>query len=174
MKHRHAVLALVLAVALAACASVQVVDVPAALDPPAGQSLAMVVRAKGVQVYECRARKDGSGFEWTFVAPEADLTDRFGRHVGTHGAGPYWKARDGSLVIGTVKARADAPVAGAIPWLLLTTTNGGPQGSLSMVSSIQRVNTAGGVAPAAGCGPEARSTLARVEYAADYRLFAAK
>jgi hypothetical protein len=163
------------ALALAsACASAQAVDVPAVLDPPADQSLAMVVRAKGVQVYECRARKDGNGFEWTFVAPEAELFDRHGRHLGTHGAGPYWQAKDGSLVIGTVKARADAPVADAIPWLLLATRNGGPEGSLSNVASIQRVNTAGGVAPAAGCGPDARSTLARVAYTADYRLFAAR
>jgi hypothetical protein len=163
-----------LALAVAACAGMRSVDVPPALDPPSDQSLAMVVRAKGVQVYECRARKDGTGFEWTFVAPEADLFDRYGRHLGTHGAGPYWQADDGSRVIGTVKARADAPVAGAIPWLLLATTSGGPEGSISKVSSIQRVNTAGGVAPDAGCGEQTRSKLARVAYTADYRLFAAR
>jgi Protein of unknown function (DUF3455) len=162
------------ALALAACATTQAIDVPLALDPPADQSLAMVVRAKGVQVYECRARQDGNGFEWAFVAPEAELFDTLGRRVGTHGAGPSWQADDGSRVIGTVKARADAPVAGAIPWLLLTTTSSGPDGSFRKVSSIQRVNTAGGLAPATGCGPDARSTLARVAYTADYRMFAAK
>ena len=162
------------ALAVAACATTPAIDVPRALDPPADQSLAMVVGAKGVQIYECRARQDGSGFEWVFVAPEAELLDRFGRRVGTHGAGPFWQADDGSRVVGTVKARADAPVAGAIPWLLLVTRSDGPAGSLSKVSSIQRVNTAGGVAPAGGCGPEARSTIARVAYTADYRLFAAK
>jgi len=172
MYRPHAVCAL--ALALAACATTQTSAVPAALDPPADQSLAMVVRGKGVQVYECRARKGGDGFEWAFVAPEADLFDRYGRHLGTHGAGPYWQAQDGSLVIGTVKARADAPVAGAIPWLLLATTSSGPDGALRNVSSIQRVNTSGGIAPSAGCGPQARGTLARVAYTADYRLFAAK
>ena len=36
----------------------------------------MMVPAKGVQIYECRAKKDASaGFEWVFVAPEAELFD---------------------------------------------------------------------------------------------------
>ena len=40
------------------------------------ESLAMIVPAKGVQIYECRAGKAGEGgYEWAFVAPEADLFD---------------------------------------------------------------------------------------------------
>ena len=157
---------------LGACAGFRVADVPLALDPPAGQKLAMVLHAQGVQVYECRARKDGDGFEWTFVAPEADLFDRGGQRVGTHGAGPSWRAEDGSFVIATVAARAQAPARGAIPWLLLSASNAGPAGSWSDIASIQRVNTAGGTAPVEGCGPDARSKLARVAYTADYRMFA--
>ena len=115
----------VAALGLGACAGMHV-RIPAALDPPPGEKLAMVLRAEGVQVYECRARQEADGFEWAFVAPEADLFDRQGRRLGTHGAGPYWQAKDGSLVIGTVKARADAPARQAIPWLLLSTASGGP------------------------------------------------
>ena len=166
-------LAYAAALALGACAGLHV-EVPATLDPPAGQKLAMVLRAQGVQVYECRARKDADGFEWAFVAPEAALYDRRGRMLVTHGAGPYWQAKDGSLVIGTVKARADAPARHAIPWLLLSTSSEGPDGTLSGIASIQRVNTAGGLAPATGCGPDTRSTLARVAYTADYRMFASR
>jgi len=169
MRRRLEVAAMALLVA--ACAGTQALRVPAALDPPADQKLAMTVRADGVQVYECRARKDGGGFEWAFVAPEAALFDGRGKRLGTHGAGPYWQWQDGSAVIGTVKARADAPRGGAIPWLLLSTTSGGGEGTLSKVASIQRVNTVGGVAPATGCGADSRSTLARVAYTADYRMF---
>lgn len=41
-------------------------------------------------------------------------------------------------------ARADAPSAAAIPWLLLSTASDGPPGAFSEVTSIQRVNTSGG------------------------------
>lgn len=158
--------------ALTACAGTQVMLVPAVLDPPPGQKLAMTVRASGVQVYECRA--EGTTYEWSFVGPEADLFDSRGARMGIHGAGPYWQWEDGSRVLGTVKARADAPAKDAIPWLLLSATGGGHEGVLSRIGSIQRVNTAGGVAPASGCGPESRGALARVAYTADYRMFAAR
>lgn len=170
MRRRFQVAAIALLVA--ACAGTQGPRIPAVLSPPADQKLAMTVRADGVQIYECRARKDGGGFEWAFVAPEAALFDSRGKRLGSHGAGPYWQWQDGSVVLGTVKARADAPLGGAIPWLLLSTTSGSVEGALSKVTSIQRVNTAGGVAPAAGCGADSRSTLARVAYTADYRMFA--
>ncbi|TMH88343.1 MAG: DUF3455 domain-containing protein, partial [Betaproteobacteria bacterium] len=81
----------------------------------------MIVPAKGVQIYECRARKDQvGGYEWAFVAPEADLFDAGGNRIGRHHAGPHWESTDGSKVLGTVKERADAPAADTIPWLLLT------------------------------------------------------
>jgi len=161
-----------LAVALAGCASMPAATAPASLAPDANESLAMVVAAKGVQVYECRAAKDAADkYAWTFVAPEAELFDAAGRTIGRHGAGPNWQASDGSKVTGTVKARADAPIAGAIPWLLLRTKDAGPDGTFSKVTSIQRVNTVGGVMPAAGCARDTAGTTARVAYTADYRLF---
>jgi hypothetical protein len=160
-----------LVLALAACASAPQLDVPARLQPPAGESLATVVSAKGVQIYECRVRKDGTGNEWTFVAPEAELLDAQGRRIGRHGAGPTWQANDGSRIVGTVKERASAPVAGAVPWLLLQAKSAGPEGMFSKVTSIQRVNTAGGIAPSAGCAEATTGETARVAYTADYYLF---
>ena len=154
---------------LAGCATS--LPVPPVLDPPANESLAMVVPAKGVQIYECRAKKDSSGHEWAFVAPDAQLSDRTGRVIGTHGAGPFWQASDGSRVVGTVKQRADAPAAGAIPWLLLATKSDGPPGEFSKVTSIQRVHTVGGIAPATGCGATTSGTQTRVAYSADYYFF---
>jgi hypothetical protein len=163
----------------AACASPQpptsMVKVPDKLKPGANESLAMIVPAKGVQIYECRARKDQvGGYEWVFVAPEADLFDARGNRIGRHYAGPHWESTDGSKILGTVKERADAPVADAIPWLLLTAKSVGSEGSLSKVTSIQRVNTVGGVAPKAGCSQAAAGTPARINYTADYYFFTAK
>jgi hypothetical protein len=106
-----------------------------------------------------------------FVAPEAELLDPQGRVIGKHGAGPYWEAMDGSRITGTVKARADAPEAGAIPWLLLVTKPNGQQGRFSNVSSVQRIHTMGGAAPAGGCNRGTAGTPARVAYTADYRFF---
>src|SRR5262249_51394351 len=140
---------------IAACASPQpptsTVKVPDKLKPSANESVAMIVPAKGVQIYECRAKKDQvGGFEWAFVAPEADLFDARGSKIGRHYVGPHWESTDGSKILGTLKERADAPVADAIPWLLLAAKSVGPDGSFSKVTSIQRVNTVGGVAPTGG------------------------
>jgi len=156
-------ISIVLSVMTAACAST--VQVPKTLKPAAGESLARVVPAKGVQIYECR---DG---KWAFVAPEAELFDRSGKKIGTHYAGPHWEAADGSRIVGTVKQRADAPAGGNIPWLLLATKSVGNDGAFSKVSSIQRVATVGGVAPVGGCTQGAQ---ARVDYSADYYFFSAQ
>jgi FtsP/CotA-like multicopper oxidase with cupredoxin domain len=168
-----------LAAGLVACASAPAPApapapaLPEALQPAAGQTLLKVVAARGVQVYECRAKKDSAGTEWAFVAPEAELLDASGQVIGKHYAGPHWEANDGSKVKGSVKARADAPQAGAIPWLLLATESDGPAGRWAGVASIQRVNTVGGVAPATPCSAAQVGQQARVPYTADYRLFVA-
>jgi hypothetical protein len=160
--------------ALAAGCAVQPVatPVPAQLQPAANERVLMTVPAVGVQVYECRAAKDKAGeYEWAFVAPEADLFDRAGTKIGRHYAGPHWEANDGSRVAGTVSARAAAPSADAIPWLLLAAKSAGPDGSFSRVTSIQRINTVGGNAPKSGCTQATAGAPARVPYSADYVLF---
>jgi uncharacterized protein DUF3455 len=178
MSETSKVAAFLLVLLVAACASPQpptMVKVPDALRPGANESLAMVVPATGVQIYECRARRDaGGGYEWAFVAPEADLFDARGNRVGRHYAGPHWESRDGSKILGALKERADAPVPDAIPWLLLTAKSVGSEGSFSKVTSIQRVNTVGGVAPKGGCSQAAAGTLARINYTADYYFFTTK
>jgi hypothetical protein len=161
-----------LPVLLAACASQQLVDVPDKLNPGTKEALAIVVPAKGVQIYECRAVKDKAGaFEWAFVAPEADLFDTSGNRIGKHYGGPHWESNDGSKIIGAVKERADAPAADAIPWLLLSAKSVGPEGSFSKVTSIQRVKTVGGVAPKGGCSQANTGTRSRINYTADYYFF---
>src|SRR6185503_8896767 len=104
---------------LAGCAtdSATTGALPVVLHPPAGQTRAFTLKAKGVQVYECHARKDdATQFEWTFKSPEADLFDRDGRKAGTHFKGPTWKSNDGSSVVGE-KPRPYVKDTNAIPWL---------------------------------------------------------
>lgn len=161
---------------LAGCtATPSLVAVPDAIKSAANERVAMVVPARGVQIYECRAKQGQAGaFEWAFVAPEADLFDTSGVKIGRHYAGPTWEANDGSKIVGAVKARADAPQPGAIPWLLLTAIQAGPKGSFSAITSVQRVNTIGGVAPSAACGQGNAGSSARVPYTADYYFLAAQ
>ena len=168
-----------LSVLLAACASLNppksTIAVPDGLKPGADESLAAIVPAKGVQIYECRARGNQvGGYEWAFVAPEADLFDTRGNRIGRHYAGPRWESTDGSRILGAVKERADAPAAGAIPWLLLAAKSDGPEGSFSKTTSVQRLNTVGGAAPAAGCSQATVGTPARIAYTADYYFFTRK
>ncbi|HEX2541334.1 MAG TPA: DUF3455 domain-containing protein [Caldimonas sp.] len=155
-----------LAVALAACASP---GVPDALRPDPAESLALVLSAEGVQVYECRPGHEPSA-GWTFVAPEAELFER-GRPVGRHGAGPFWQLADGSRIVGTPKQRAEAPDPRAIPWLLLGARSTGAKGVLSGVTSVQRIHTAGGTAPSSGCDAASAGSTTRVPYVAQYRFF---
>lgn len=160
---------------LAACASQQqsapqaVTAVPDTLKGGPNEKLALVVPARGVQIYECRAGKDRPGsYEWGFVGPEAELYDTRGTRIGKHYGGPTWEANDGSKFTGTLKARADAPQPGTIPWLLLTAATAGPKGAFSGVTSVQRVNTMGGTAPGVACTQSNAGTVVRAPYTADY------
>jgi Protein of unknown function (DUF3455) len=169
LPHRTTLAAL-LSSLLAACAGVSTSGVPAALQPAAGERLLLTVAARGVQIYECRSQA-GATPAWTLTAPDAELFDANGQRIGSHGAGPHWVAHDGSRLVGSLKARADAPSPTAIPWLLLSVRDVGPAGRFSGVTSIQRVNTAGGNAPASGCDTTALGRSVRIPYTADYRLF---
>jgi hypothetical protein len=119
----------------AACASIEV---------PEGNKVCFHVYAVGVQIY----RWDGS--TWAFVAPAAVLyanADHDGE-VGTHYAGPTWESNSGSKVVGR-RIDGCTPDATAIPWLLLESVSAEGPGILHRVTYIQRVNTVGGLAPAA-------------------------
>jgi hypothetical protein len=143
-----------------------------ALDPRsyAPQSTPfLVVHATGVQRYACQANGG-----WLFTDPVATLfkqTDNpkaIGSHYLNIATGrPIWQVQDGSLVEAARKASAPAG-AGNIPALLLetaTTASGDDGGRLAKTTWVQRLNTAGGVAPAGSCAPGDR---AAVPYATDY------
>jgi hypothetical protein len=135
---------------------------PAAIAA-SGETPVLTVHAVGMQLYECKAGADGK-LAWTFTAPQATLTVD-GKVVGHHGAGPSWTLDDGSSIVG--KATANVPGANAedVPWLKLDVVSHNGSGKLSDVTTVQRINTVGGVMndscdrPGAGRG---------MPYAADY------
>ena len=110
-------------------------------------------------------------FEWTFRAPEAALVDRAGRTVGKHYAGPTWEWTDGSTVVGEVKARDPGPDKSAIPWLLLAAKSTSGSGLFNQTRSIQRVQTAGGIAPLQACTAANARQVVRVPYTASYYFY---
>jgi hypothetical protein len=178
--HRFLRLAPLAATLLAACAfrpepTPPTATIPEALRAPANEVLQRTLWADGVQIYECHAKaSDASAAEWVFVAPEAKLVDGNGAPVGHHYAGPTWEAADGSKVVGVVKAKMDAPDAGAIAWLLLATHSTGTPGLFANVTSIQRVATAGGAMPGSGCSTATIGQVARVAYKAQYTQYAVR
>src|SRR5713226_9069541 len=96
-------------------------QVPEVLRVPDGQTVLLKALGKGVQIYDCMATAADPGkFDWSFKAPEADLTTKDGKKIAKHYAGPTWEANDGSKVVGEVQKKADAPRPGAVPWLLLS------------------------------------------------------
>ena len=139
--------------------------------PPQGSALLLEVLADGVQVYTCEAK--GNLFEWSFKAPEANLFDKQGRQIGTHFAGPTWKMADGSVIVGEVVAKTDAPEKDGIQWLLLRAKAHEGQGILGEAAFIRRTDTKGGVAPIAGCDASHVSEQARIRYSAIYQFFSA-
>jgi len=85
--------------------------------------------------------------------------------------GPSWDAGDGSRIVGTAQASAVAPRPDSIPWLLLQTHSVGGSGRFAAVTSVQRIETAGGTAPDAGCTPARIGRTVRVPYAAVYAMY---
>jgi FtsP/CotA-like multicopper oxidase with cupredoxin domain len=164
----------------AACAAASLVlscslaaqQVPQQLQPPAGEQLLLQVHAKGDQVYVC---KEGvTEFAWNLKAPDAQLFDKDGNPFGKHFAGPSWEAKDGSRVTGKAAANVPSPDADSIPWLLVNVVSHEGSGVLSRATSIQRINTKGGKAPATGCDSAHAGQETRSAYSADYLFYAPK
>jgi hypothetical protein len=165
---------LVPAALLAGCVTAPppALEIPATLSVPSNQRLATIVEATGVQIYVCApAKEPAAGNVWTFRAPEAELRNQNGGVFGRHYAGPTWEARDGSKVIGLVKAKENAPDPSAIPWLLLSTGEVFGHGILDQTTSIQRLKTVGGQPPTVGCGASEIGREMRVPYQAEYRFY---
>jgi hypothetical protein len=140
-------------------------EVPDAVAAP-GQTLVATVHAEGAQVYECKADAAGK-LAWQFREPIATLLVD-GKTVGRHYAGPNWEMADGSAVVGKVAGRAPGATPRDIPLLKLEVVAQRGQGQLGGVSTVQRLNTRGGVAE----GPCSQAgSLLSVPYSADYVFY---
>jgi hypothetical protein len=146
-------------------------DVPDAIQVPAGEEVVFFAHATGSQVYTCQAAADGK-FSWTLKAPEAELHDRKDKVIGQHFAGPTWKLKDGSEVTGKAAAKVDSLDPESIPWLLVKAVSHAGKGSLTDVTSIQRVHTHGGQPPAEGCDASHHDAESKSSYTADYYFYA--
>jgi hypothetical protein len=151
--------------------SVAAQEVPQQLQPPANEQLLVSVHAQGDQVYSCKT--DGPSPAWTLKAPDAQLFDQDGKSFGKHFAGPSWEANDGSRVTGKAIANA-SPDPDSIPWLLVNIISHEGKGILSPATTIQRLHTKGGKAPASGCDASHAGREIRVPYSADYLFYAPK
>ena len=147
-------------------------QVPAEIKPPEGEQLFLTLHAKGDQVYTCKA--DGDKYSWVLKAPDADLFDADGNLFGKHFAGPSWMASDTSRVNGKAVANAASPDPDSIPWLLVHVVSHEGTGVLARATSIQRLHTKGGKAPATGCDASHENQEYRSAYSADYLFFAPK
>jgi hypothetical protein len=147
--------------------------VPPELAPPADETIKASLSGVGVQIYICNATS--KGFAWSLVAPQANLLDDCDKLVGTHFIGPTWQANDGSSVVGARVAAATVDTS-AIPWLLLKAASNGPTaGKFSDVTSVQRLNTVGGLAPTTACDANNNlGSIAQVPYTAQYVFYKAK
>jgi hypothetical protein len=135
-------------------------EVPGAIAAPVA-----MFHAQGAQVYECTADAAGN-LAWQFREPIATLLVD-GKKVGRHYAGPSWELADGSTVVGKVTGRAHGATPKDIPLLKLEVVSQ-RGGSLANITTIQRLNSKGGVAD----GPcEPAGVFLSVPYSADYAFY---
>ena len=145
----------------------------------------LVGHALGTQNYVCLP--SGNQFKFKLFTPQATLFDREGNQLTTHFFSPdpedplgtiraTWQhSRDTSAVWGKVVTGDNATVdPTAIDWLrvTVTTTEGGPRDTLTRTTFVQRINTTGGLAPAADCSSASDvGKQAFVPYTADYVFY---
>lgn len=166
--------------------------VPDNIQVPAGNELYLVGHATGTQNYVCLPADAGVAYK--LFTPQATLFDgkEKPKQITTHFFSPNpfedgkvraaWQDSKGtSTVWGEVKpgnASSDPNFVkpGAIAWLLVTVVGAqdGPTGGdmLTDTTFIQRLNTAGGVAPATGCAATTDiGNQAFVPYTTDYYFY---
>jgi len=145
--------------------------VPKEIAVPPGHKLLLKLEAKGVQIYKAARGKSGKS-EWVLESPLADLFDG-ARKAGYHYDNPpSWEGADGSKVtkVGDVKSAPAPNPKEDIPWLLLKVQADASQsGSFSPAVYIQRLETAGGKAPATD--PKRLGTKIGIPYRAVYYFY---
>ncbi len=143
-------------------------ELPAAIQVPAGNSVAMIGTVENGNVAWVCAQQDNGRYGWKFAGPSANLMDASGEQLGSYYGPPAtWESVDGSKVTG--KQLATAPAGeGNIPMQLVKANPAMGQGAMSGVTYIQRINLNGGKAPAGGCTAMAEGRRYISGYTADY------
>jgi hypothetical protein len=158
------------AASLCACATQTMApaNVPDAVKAPSGAAYMLTLVGVGDLTYECRNANNATA--WAFVGPNAALRKTSGETVGKYYGGPTWEGNDGSKLVGKQLAISPA-AAGNIPLQLVEVTQTMGSGMLVGAKYIQRLNTVGGVAPAAPCGASNVGEKQTVKYQADYAFY---
>jgi hypothetical protein len=164
--------------------------VPAEIKVDPGFRLFFIGHGDGSQNYVCLPAANG-GFAFALFTPEATLFNDFDQQVTTHffslnpdeTGNPIratWEhSQDSSRVWATAVGTSTDPkfvAQGAVAWLKLQVVGAepGPTGGAKLVRTkfIQRINTAGGVAPSKGCAAATDvGNKAFVPYTADYLFY---
>jgi Protein of unknown function (DUF3455) len=160
--------------------------VPPTLEVSAGNKAFREGAAIGTQDYIYLP--SGSGFTWTFFGPQATLFNKRDEQIITHFLSPNplengtprvtWQDSEDTSKIWGLAIASVSVEPGALPWLLVKVVGAedGPTGGdrLSETTFVQRLNTAGGVAPSTGCAQSTDvGSRALVPYSADYFFYKA-
>ena len=163
---RAALASILLLAALPAVAAISPPSVPPRLQVGSAEVPAFALRAEGFHVYECRPGFDGR-LAWVFVNPDAVLSDGTST-VATQTQSNVWQASDDRSVVYGVTRSVAAAGPTNLPWTLLAAQSDDSGGRFSGVTSVQRVNTVGGVAPTGDCTAGDES---RVPFRADFYFY---
>ncbi len=148
---------------------------PSGIAPPLrvlpGEAPAFVLTADGVEIYECQAVPgDPNAYAWFVEAPDATLSDDTGA-VARLASPNQWESLQDLSGVSGIPLRMQQAGAGNMPWELLHAVPEGETGMFAGVTSIQRVNTRGGVPPNGGCDEAHVGDEARVAFNADYYFY---
>lgn len=147
-------------------------QIPQAIAVP-GEIPATFLHAEGAQIYQCEV-DDHHRLVWQLREPIATLlVDDYtvGRHYGglhwehADPRTPLWEHTDGSSVKASIVASAAGATPSDLPWLKFRVVTQNGNGRFYGVTSVQRLNTHGGVAQ--GNCDKADEYLS-VPYSADY------
>jgi hypothetical protein len=166
---------LALAVALTALPAAAAIPEPPGISrnlrASAQEEPAFVLSANGIHLYECKPRAtDPNAYSWYFVVPDATLRDSGGERA-RHAAVNQWDSTSDRSTVSGVLTAMQPTTPGNLPWALIRAIPGAADGMFAGVTSIQRVNTSGGVAPATGCDAASAGSEVRVNFSADYYFY---
>ena len=150
--------------------------IPDSLNVPVGNKLVLQTFAEGFQIYQVKRKTtDPNAFEWVNIAPSATLYAKpeFVNPLIDHFAGPSWQfikgPEKGEKVVAT-RSKGVTVDPTAIQWLLLAAVP-----SLSTpnnkITFIQRICTAGGLAPATVPNEANLGKLDSIPYTASYLFY---